>query len=218
VTGSPFSSPCPKCGQRAPIVLRGIDSRCAACGAPRSLLSAPNVSLAGQPSRVGGLLMSLVGSSVLVLGLATSAGLWFLLQSLAPSRSFGWAFAIPTFAVSLLAGLALLISGRRLRNSGTAHRQGVQLEAVRAFVQHRRGPISAADVASALQLPEPEVEPLMTRLAREHATAVTLDVDARGQVVYDFEGEERRWRVLEEDAAAEEAEASRAAAQKRGFS
>jgi hypothetical protein len=150
-------------------------------------------------------MMSLVGLSVLVLGMATSAGLWFLLQSLAPSRSFGWAFAIPTFAVSLLAGLALLISGRRLRKSGTSHRQGVQLEAVKALVQHRRGPISALDAASALQLPEAEVEQLLTRLAREQATAVTLDVDARGQVVYDFDGEDRRWRVLEEDAQADEA-------------
>ena len=49
MTGSPFSAPCPKCGQRAPIVLHGLDSRCAACGAPRFLLAAPNVSLAGQP-------------------------------------------------------------------------------------------------------------------------------------------------------------------------
>jgi hypothetical protein len=217
VTAS-LSPQCSKCGQRAPIVLRGLDSRCAACGAPRWLLSAPNVSLAGQPSRVGGLMMSLVGTSVLVLGLATSAGIWFLLQSLAPSRSFGWAFAIPTFALSLLAGLALLISGRRLRSSGTAHRQGVQLEAVRALVQHRRGPISAADAASALQLPEPEAEQLLTRLAREQATAVTLDVDARGQVVYDFQGEERRWRVLEEDAEEDEAGAGPEAARKRGAS
>lgn len=163
-------------------------------------------------------MMSLVGVSVLVLGSATSAGLYFLLQSLAPARSFGWAFAIPTLAVSLLAGLALLISGSRLRSSGTARRQGVQLEAVRALVQHRRGPISAADAASALSLPEPEVEQLLTRLAREQATAVTLDVDARGQVVYDFEGEERRWRVLEADVAADEAEPAPAVGQKRGSS
>jgi hypothetical protein len=39
---------------------------------------------------------------------------------------------------------------------------------------------------------------LLTQLAREKATAVTVEVDARGHVVYDFEGEERRWRVLEE--------------------
>jgi hypothetical protein len=203
VTGSPFSAPCPKCGQRAPIVLHGLDSRCAACGAPRFLLAAPNVSLAGQPSRVGGLAVSLIGAALWVLGLAIAAGLFFLLQSIWPGRSFGWAFAIPTFTVSFFAGLLLLLGGRRLRKSGTAHQQTVQLDAVKAFVQHRKGPVSAADVASGLQLPEAQVDELLTRLAREQATAVTLDVDARGHVVYDFEGEDRRWRVLEEDAAAE---------------
>jgi len=211
-----MSSQCSKCGQRAPIVLRGLDSRCAACGAPRFLLAAPNVSLAGQPSRVGGLMVSLIGATVLVLGLAVSAGVWFLLQSLAPARSFGWAFAIPAGTLSLLAGLGLLFSGRRLRKSGTERRDEVQLEAVKAMVQHRRGPLSAADVASALQLPEGEVDQLLTRLAREQATAVTLDVDARGQVVYDFDGEERRWRVLEEEAEPDGAGPAEQAARKRG--
>lgn len=211
-----MSSQCSKCGQRAPIVLRGLDSRCAACGAPRFLLAAPNVSLAGQPSRVGGLMMSLIGITVLVLGLATSAGVWFLLQSLMPTRSFGWAFAIPVSTLSLLAGLALLFSGRRLRSSGTAHRQGVQLEAVKALVQHRRGPLSAADVASALQLPEGDVDQLLAQLARQQATAVTLDVDARGQIVYDFDGEDRRWRVLEEEGEAEDPPPEAENARKRG--
>lgn len=206
MTGSPFASQCPKCGQRAPVVLRGLDSRCAACGAPRSLLaSAPTVSLAGQPSRVGGLMLSLAGVSTLVLGMALSVGVWFLLQSFWPTHAFGWALAIPIFAVSLLAGVFMLLGGRRLRSSGTARQQAVQLEAVKAMVAHRRSPISAHDVASSLQLPEEQVDQLLTRLAREQATAVTLDVDARGQVVYDFEGEERRWRVLEEDAEADEA-------------
>jgi hypothetical protein len=187
------------------VVLRGLDSRCAACGAPRSLLAAaPTVSLAGQPSRFGGLVLSLAGVSTLVLGSSLAAGAWFLLQSLMPTHSFGWALAIPILAASLLAGIFLLLGGRRLRSSGTARQQQVQLEAVKALVAHRRGPISAADVASSLQLPEEQVDQLLSRLAREQATAVTLDVDARGQVVYDFEGEERRWRVLEEDAEADE--------------
>jgi hypothetical protein len=161
-------------------------------------------------------MVSLIGATVLVLGLAVSAGGWFLLQSLAPARSFGWAFAIPAGTLSLLAGLGLLFSGRRLRKSGTAHRHEVQLEAVKALVQHRRGPISAADAASALQLPEADVDQLLTRLAREQATAVTLDVDARGHVVYDFDGEERRWRVLEETAEAEAEGSEAQAARKRG--
>lgn len=156
----------------------------------------------------------MIGATVLVLGLAISVGLLFLLQSIWPAHAFGWAFGIPIFMVSLFAGLLLLLGGRRLRKSGTAHQQTVQLDAVKAIVQHRKGPISAADVASALQLPEAQVDELLTRLAREQATAVTLDVDARGHVVYDFEGEDRRWRVLEEDAAAEaevEAELARKA-------
>jgi hypothetical protein len=185
-------------------VLHGLDSRCAACGAPRFLLAAPNISFAGQPSRVGGLAASIAGMSVLVLGLSLSAGVWFLLQSIWPASAVGWAFAVPMVAASLLVGLLLMLGGRRLRKSGTARQQEVQLDAVRAVVQHRRGPISAVDVAGALQLPEAEVDALLTRLAREQATAVTLDVDSRGQIVYDFEGEERRWRVLEEEADADE--------------
>ena len=194
------SSQCPKCGQRAPIVLHGLESRCAACGAPRFLLAAPSVSLAGQPSRLGGAAASIVGVSVLVLGLSFAAGLFFLLQSIWPASAVGWAFAVPTAAASLLFGLLLLLGGTRLRRHGSQRRLEVQLEAVRAMVQHRKGPISAFEVASKLQLPEAEVDGLLTRLAREKATAVTLDVDADGHVVYDFEGEERRWRVLEEDA------------------
>jgi hypothetical protein len=84
----------------------------------------------------------------------------------------------------------------------------VQLDAVKALVQHRRGPISALEAANALQLPEAQVDALLTRLARQKATAVTVDVDERGHVVYDFDGEARRWRVLEDDVAArQEAEA-----------
>jgi hypothetical protein len=200
----PFVSECPKCGQRAPIVLRGLDSRCAACGAARSLLAAPHVAFAGQPSRWGGLAASIAGTAILVLGLSSSAGVWLLLQSIWPAHWVGWAFALPLASASLLFGLPLLFGGNRLRRRGAERRLEVQLAAVRARVQHQRGPISAQQVAAELQLPEAEVDALLTRLAQEAATAVTLDVDAQGRVVYDFEGEDRRWRVLEEEAAADE--------------
>ncbi len=200
---SPFDNACPKCGQRAPIVLRGLDSRCAACGASRFLLAAPHVSLAGRPSRLGGIAATLAGVSVLVLGLSLAVGLWFLLQAL--SVMVAWGFAIPIAAASLLFGLLLLFGGSRLRKHGEERQEQVQLQAVRALVQHRRGPISALQASQALELPEAQVDALLTRLAREKATAVTLDVDEQGHVVYDFDGEARRWRVLEEDVAAQEA-------------
>jgi hypothetical protein len=213
--GSPFDTECPQCGKRAPIVLRGLESRCAACGAPRFLLGAPTVSLAGQPSRWGGAAASLVGLVVLVLGLSGSAGLWLLLQSIWPTHVFGWALAIPMAAATLLFGLLLLFGGRRLRQSGEQRAQQVQLQAVKSLVEHRRTPLTAQEVAQALDLPEPEADALLTRLAREAATDVTVDVDGQGRVAYDFQGEERRWRVLEEDAAGAEEEAAALAAEQR---
>lgn len=207
MTDSPFNNACPKCGQRAPVVLHGLDSRCAACGAARFLLAAPNVSLAGQPSRVGGIAATIAGTSVLVLGLSLAVGLWFLMSAIF-SPMAGWGFAIPVAAASVLFGLLLLLGGSRLRQHGTRRQEKVQLDAVKALVEHRRGPISALEAANALQLPEAQVDALLTRLAREKATAVTLDVDDQGHVVYDFDGEARRWRVLEEEVAAEDANAA----------
>jgi hypothetical protein len=203
VADSPFNNACPNCGQRAPIVLRGLESRCAACGAPRFLLAAPNVSLAGQPSRVGGIAATIAGISVLVLGLSLAIGLGFLLSSLSPL--VGWGVAIPIAAASLLFGFLLLFGGSKLRRHGTEKQERVQVDAVRALVQHRQGPISALEASRALELPEAQVDAILTRLAQERATDVTVDVDERGHVVYDFEGEARRWRVLEEDVVAEEA-------------
>jgi hypothetical protein len=196
-------------------VLKGLDSRCAACGAPRFLLAAPNVSLAGQPSRVGGLAASIAGVAVMVLGLSLSAGLWFLGHALSATSTLGWALAVPVFGASMLFGLLLLVGGTTLRRRGSARRNAVALEAVNAMIQHRHGPISAYEVARSLELPEAQVDAMLTALAREKATAVTLDVDADGHVVYDFEGEERRWRVLEEQAAVEEAAEASAERRKR---
>lgn len=202
---SPFATECPSCGQRAPVVLRGLDSRCAACGAPRFLLGGPNVSLAGKPSHVGGTVASIAGLFVLVLGLSGAAAVWFLLQSLWPAQAFGWALGVPIATASLLFGVLLLFGGSRLRRRGAARQQDVQLEAVKSMVQHRRAPLTAQEVASALDLPEAQADALLTRLARETATDVTLDVDTAGRIVYDFQGEARRWRVLEEEEADGEA-------------
>lgn len=196
-------------------MLHGLESRCAACGAARFLLAAPNVSLAGQPSRLGGVAATIVGLFVLVMGLSLSAAVFFLLQSIWPESVVGWAFSLPMAAGSAFFGTLLLLGGRSLRRSGVARREQVQLEAVRAMVEHRKGPINALEAAKALDLPEAEVDALLMRLARERSTDVTVDVDQQGHVVYDFEGEQRRWRVLEEQVDAEaqateaEAEAAR---------
>lgn len=188
-------------------MLHGLDSRCAACGAPRFLLAAPNVSLAGQPSRVGGIAASIAGGGVLFMGLSLSTGLYFLMQALFEKTALALAFSLPLAAAAAFFGTLLLLGGSRLRKSGDAKRDRVQLEAVRAMVQHRKGPVSALEVSRSLDIPEPQVDGILMQLARERATDVTVDVDAQGHVIYDFEGEQRRWRVLEEEVEAEQAEA-----------
>jgi hypothetical protein len=214
VTAPSFDQGCPSCGKRAPIVLRGLDSRCAACGAPRFLLAAPNVSFAGQPARVGGIAATVAGIAVLVLGLSLAAGSWLLLQAL--SVLVAWGIAIPLAAASLLFGFLLLFGGNRLRKHGERRQAQVKLQAVRALVEHRSGPISALTAAQALDLPEEQADALLTQLARERATAVTVDVDREGHVVYDFEGEARRWRVLEDEVVADEAADELARRERRG--
>jgi hypothetical protein len=172
------------------------------------LLGGPNLALAGKPSRWGGTAASIAGVAVLVLGLAGALAAWLVLQSIWPAQAFGWAVAIPIAAISMLFGILLLLGGRRLSRSGAARRDEVELQAVRSLVAHRGGSLSAQDVARSLDLSEDRADALLTRLARETATEVTVDVDEAGRVVYDFRGEERRWRVLEDTAAAEEAAAS----------
>jgi hypothetical protein len=137
-----------------------------------------------------------------------------LLQALFTS-AVGLAFALPLAAVTAFFGTLLMLGGRRLRLSGVARRERVQLDAVKALVEHRKGPINALEVSRALDIPEPQVDGLLMQLARERATDVTVDVDAQGHVVYDFEGEQRRWRVLEEEVEAEEAEAENEAARRQ---
>ena len=165
------------------------------------MLAAPSLTLAGTPSRWGGRFAVLLGAMVLVLGLSGALGLWLLLQSIWPAAWVGWAFAIPVASASLLFGSLLLWGGKSLERSGSQRRLEVQKGAVRAIVERERGPITAEQISQRLELPASEVDALLTELARERATAVTIDVDGEGRLVYDFEGEDRRFRVLEERAA-----------------
>lgn len=198
---SPSNSLCPRCGQRAPIVLRALEARCAACGAPRPLLASKSLTLTGQPSRVGGVLASISGAFVLVVGLCLALFLGLLLQSIWPGALVGWAFGVPIAAFSVLVGLVLLLGGRRLKRRGVLARREVQRDAVRALAAHSGGTVTSEQVALALSLSEPESDAVLTELAKDPAEDVSLDVDDDGRIHYLFGVPERRWRVLEETAA-----------------
>lgn len=194
------SSVCPRCGQRAPIVLRGLEARCTACGGQRPPFVSTSVTLAGQPSRVGGVLAQVSGWIVLVLGFSIALFLGLLLGAIWPGSLVGWAFSVPIALLSLFFGGGLAFGGRRLQKSGDDARKRARIEAVRALVAHRGGTVTAADAAQALNVSEAECDVLLTDLAKDPDQNVSLEVDDDGRIRYLFGVAEQRWRVLEENA------------------
>ena len=81
---------CPRCHQDAPTILRGLQTYCTACGAPRSITDAPDaVNVAGQPSQVGGTVARVMGWLALVGGLFVALLLGALFQALFPAGIVG---------------------------------------------------------------------------------------------------------------------------------
>jgi hypothetical protein len=159
---------------------------------------APNVTFAGEPSRVGGIAAGFAGWAALVFGLSGSLGLFLLLQSIWPGRWVGYAFALPLSIISLFFGLIFILGGRNLRRRGKEKRLRVQRDALRALIAHRGGSVTSTEAAQALGIEEPVADALLTELSRESATTVRLEVDDDGTFRYDFRAEEQRFRVLEE--------------------
>jgi uncharacterized membrane protein YqjE len=195
-----YNTKCPNCGQEAPVVLRGLSARCAACGAKRSHFATSSVELAGQPSRFTGIAATVVGATVLVLGFALALLLGLLAQAIWPASIVGWALAIPIAIVTLFFGLALLFGGHRLRRKGGETQRSVQLKAIRALVAHKAGSITAADVATRLSLSEAEADALLTEIAKDPQANVSIEVDDHGRIHYEFDKADKRWRVLDETA------------------
>jgi hypothetical protein len=203
VDSAVVGSRCSSCGQQAPVELSGLEARCSACGARRFPLSAPSVSLTGQPARFGGSAATLFGVAVLVLGGALSIGVLLLLQSIAPTTALGWAVGIPMLVASAFFGILLLVAGNRLKKHGSAKARAVRFDALRALIAHKKRPVTPHEVARALNLSDREADALLTEFVSEYPTPVTLDVGDDGQLRYDFSGSETRWRVLEEEHGAE---------------
>jgi hypothetical protein len=162
-------------------------------------MSAPSVSLAGQPSRIGGAAAGLLGWTILVVGLSVAVAVGLLLQSLWPAAFIGWAFGVPIGVSSLFFGLLLILTGRGLRRRGNDRQRAVQLEAVRALLANRGGSATAREAAQALELSDEDADALLMELARDPKADASVEVEDSGQLRYVFGHTDKRWRVLEED-------------------
>jgi len=158
------------------------------------------LNLAGSAARFGGGAARFVGWSVLVLGLAMALGIGLLLQTLFPGGFAGLAIGLPIAIASLFFGIAAIVGGGKLHQSGVKKRRAAELQTIQALAAHHKGVVTAADAARALDMDETRADALLTELARDPKQGVCLDLDDDGRLLYLFGGEELnpRWRIAEQ--------------------
>jgi hypothetical protein len=173
---------CPRCGQQAPIVYRGVVPYCTACGALRVPLSTHSVNLAGRSARVGGTFARVVGWLVLLFGGSLALGIALLSLAL-HQPAVGLAVAAPIALVVGVLSFALLRGGRSLSTSGEERGRVTREQALLAMAAHR-GAVTAAEAARALGVSVAEADAMLTALAKRDPDRVAVDVDDQGVVWY----------------------------------
>jgi hypothetical protein len=167
-------------------VYRGVTAYCTACGAPRVPLTSNSVTLAGQPSKVGGTITRVLGWTVLAGGLVLSALLVGLLAILTAPASAMLAVGGPIAAVSCLVAYLLLRGGKQLQRSGDDAELATKNQAIFALANTRGNVLRALDVAQSLQVSAAEGDELLTKLAKANPDQVSVDIDDDGNVLYRF--------------------------------
>jgi len=190
---------CPHCRQQAPLVYRGINAFCTACGAPRMPLANSSVNLAGQPSKVGGTVARVIGWIILAAGLFIALSIAGLILALGGTWG-ALAVGGPIALLTAIVAYALLRSGKELRKSGDNTEQATKHQAIFALANTRGGVLRAWDVAQALQVTPKEADDILTKLAKEHHDHVGIDVDDEGTILYRFKA--ANWNAVQAHATA----------------
>src|SRR3954453_6762058 len=105
---------CPHCHQSAPILYKGVFAFCSACDRPRAPFSGKALAFAGQPSKLRGRVLRVLGPLVVVFGLLLPVGLMLFFQLLWPEKNIGFALGSPVALASIVFGSLFLIASRRL--------------------------------------------------------------------------------------------------------
>lgn len=178
---------CPRCRQHAPVVYRGVNAFCTACGAPRMPLSSNSVNLAGRSSKVGGVVTRTIGWIVLVAGLLLGFGTLGTCGAIVGFASAApYLLGVPVITLALVVGWLLMRSGKELSAEGTRAQKTARTQAVFALANVRGGLLTALDVSQAMGTSVADADALLTSLAKEQPENVTLDIDDQGAVFYRF--------------------------------
>lgn len=176
---------CPHCRQNAPLVYRGINAYCAACGRSRSMLSASSLTHAGKPAQLGGSVVGVFGWVVLAFGLFV-ASLLGLIAGLVWTAGTG----LVTFALLALfpAVFFLLLrkGGKALSEAGQETQEHRREQALFALAANNAGVVQAVQVAGALDMTVADADAYLTRLAKTRPDEVDLEIGDQGEVLYTF--------------------------------
>src|SRR5580765_7386431 len=118
---------CPKCGQNAPIVVRGVEAFCTVCGARRAPFAADILNLAGKPARLGGVAARILGWGALGIGLFLALTLGLIAQAigsmLVAGSWLGLAVGAPIALLSIVLWLFGVLGGKKLHRTGEVQLQ-----------------------------------------------------------------------------------------------
>jgi hypothetical protein len=150
-------------------------------------LAASSVNLAGQPSKVGGIVARVLGWIVL-------AGGWVLAGILAlvatwisqPGAALPWIVATPVAVIASLVAFGLLKSGRQLKDSGALEEMTTKNQAIFALANTKGGVLTAWDLAQSIATTPQDADDILTKLAKEYPDHVAVDIDDAGTVLYRF--------------------------------
>ena len=178
---------CPRCRQNAPIVYRGVNAFCTACGAPRSPLTSGSVNLAGQPSKVGGQITRVFGWIVLVVGTLLAAGSLAMCGAMfGMAAAAPYIFSVPLALVTWVLSYYLLKGGKQLEQSGVDTQKATRTQAVFALANTRGGMVTPNDLAQAIAVSPKEADDILTAMAKEISDHVSIEVDDNGVIYYRF--------------------------------
>lgn len=177
---------CPHCRTAAPVVQRGLETRCAACGRARLPLSSTTVNAAGRPAQVGGSVARALGWISLVVGSFAALTVGAILQWIFENGIVGYIVGGGIFAMTALVGVLALTGGRKLHTHGLTAEREARERAVTALARRQQGLVTAADAAQALNVSPEVADEVLTALAKRPDAGVSLDVEEDGRLVYQF--------------------------------
>jgi hypothetical protein len=158
-------------------------------------LANTSVTLAGQPSKVGGTVARVFGWIVLGAGWLVAlmfAGVLYAIDAITAAYVLGGAIAL----ISSIIAYALLRGGKELKKSGAEAELATKNQALFALANTRGGVLTAMDVAQMLAVSPKEGDDVLTKLAKENPEQVQVDVDDNGNVLYRFTA--ANWRSVQQ--------------------